>query len=68
MAYAVSASFILLMCVIYLPFLQPIFNTISLTLEHWAMLLPLTLLPSVAAEVAKFFLRRNVQQPAVATK
>jgi Ca2+-transporting ATPase len=65
MVYAVSASFVLLMCVIYLPFLQPIFDTVPLTLEHWLTLLPLTLLPSLAAEIAKFFLRRNMQPAAV---
>jgi hypothetical protein len=59
MAYAVAASFALLVAVIYLPFLQPVFSTVPLSLEHWLMLLPFTLLPSAAAEIAKFFLRRR---------
>ena len=59
MAYAVSASFVLLLGVIYLPFLQPIFNTVPLDLDHWLVILPFTLLPATAAETAKFFLRRS---------
>ncbi len=66
MAYAVSASFVLLLGVIYLPFLQPVFNTVPLTGQHWLMLLPFTLLPSTAAEMAKFFMRRQQQQAPVA--
>ena len=63
MVYAVGLSLVLLIGVIYLPFLQPVFNTIPLTLTHWAMLLPFTLLPSIAAEGAKFFLRRRQLVP-----
>jgi hypothetical protein len=35
------------------PFLQPIFNTITIDAGHWLMMLPLILLPSIAAEVMK---------------
>ncbi|NPV66769.1 MAG: cation-translocating P-type ATPase [Anaerolineae bacterium] len=61
MIYAVSASLALLLGVIYLPFLEPVFNTVALTGEHWLTLLPFTLLPSAAAEIAKFVMRRHGQ-------
>jgi len=66
MAYAVSISFVLLLGVIYLPFLQPVFSTVPLNGQHWLTLLPFTLLPSAAAEIAKFFMRRQQRAPAAA--
>jgi len=57
MQAAVLASIVLLLVVIYVPFLNPIFETVPLTLMEWAEIVPLMLLPSVAAEVTKFFLR-----------
>jgi len=53
MNWAVLASFVLILLVIYVPFLQGIFNTHSLTLLQWAEMAPLILLPSVAAELLK---------------
>ena len=66
MVYAVGISFILLLFVIYLPFLQPVFSTVPLTGQHWLTLLPFTLLPSLAAEIAKFVIRRRQVAAAVA--
>ncbi|GAB4574015.1 MAG: calcium-transporting P-type ATPase, PMR1-type [Anaerolineae bacterium] len=66
MTYAVGLSLLLLLGVLYLPFLQPIFNTVPLTPAHWLELLPFTLLPSLAAEAAKFVLRRHTQTWATA--
>jgi Ca2+-transporting ATPase len=57
MQYAVSASVILLLLVIYVPFLREVFDTVTLTLEHWLYLLPLIALPSVVAELTKAYLR-----------
>ncbi|MBN1963957.1 MAG: cation-translocating P-type ATPase, partial [Anaerolineae bacterium] len=59
MVYAVGLSFVLLLAVIYLPFLQPIFDTQPLDLQHWLLILPFILLPSIAAEIAKFMLKRR---------
>ncbi|MCJ7693958.1 MAG: cation-translocating P-type ATPase [Anaerolineaceae bacterium] len=53
MNWAVLASFVLILLVIYVPFLQGIFNTHSLTWLQWAEMAPLILLPSVAAELLK---------------
>jgi Ca2+-transporting ATPase len=58
MVYAVAASLILLLVVIYAPFLQPIFETVPLGLTHWEIVLPLLVVPSIAAEVTKWFISR----------
>ncbi|MGD2104941.1 MAG: cation-translocating P-type ATPase [Anaerolineae bacterium] len=57
MQYAVLVSIALLMAVIYVPFLQPIFNTVALGTREWALILPLLLLPSIAAEITKAVIR-----------
>jgi Ca2+-transporting ATPase len=57
MQYAILGSITLLLVVIYVPFLNDIFNTQPLTLQDWGAIIPLMLVPSIAAEVTKFFLR-----------
>ena len=59
MQYAVVASLIILLAIIYVPALDPIFDTWPLGWVHWAEILPLILLPSIAAEITKWFLRRQ---------
>lgn len=53
MIYAELSSLALLMAVIYIPFLQPVFNTTPLGWEQWKIVLPLLLAPSIAAELSK---------------
>ena len=55
---AVGVSFMLMMAVIYVPFLQPIFSTVSLGPAQWEYMIPLIMLPAIAEEVAKFTLRK----------
>jgi Ca2+-transporting ATPase len=62
MNYAVLGSLVMIMLVVYVPFLQPIFNTAALGLEQWLEILPLVLVPSVAAEVTKIFLRKMMRR------
>ncbi len=62
MIYATGISMLMLLAAIYIPFLQPVFNTAPLSVENWLLILPFILLPSLAAEVAKFFLRREAYQ------
>ena len=57
MNYGVAASMVLILAVIYIPFLNPIFNTIPLTLSSWAIIMPLLLVPAIAAEIFKAVLR-----------
>ncbi|MCC7360794.1 MAG: cation-translocating P-type ATPase [Anaerolineales bacterium] len=56
---AVALSITLLLLTVFVPFLQPIFNTHALTLREWEVVLGLALLPAVAEEVTKWFLRRQ---------
>ena len=57
MLWAVGSSFVLLLLVVYVPFLQPIFGTVALSLGDWLVMLPFFLAASVAAESTKAFLR-----------
>ena len=57
MQYAVGLSVGLYLLVVYVPFLRPVFNTISLTLAEWGVMLPLIFIPSVVAELTKWLLR-----------
>lgn len=58
MNYAVITSLALLLMVVYVPFLQPIFNTTPLDWDQWKYILPLIVLPSVVAESSKPLLSR----------
>ena len=58
MQYAVGLSIFLLLLVVNLPFLQPIFNTHFLTVREWSVVLGLAILPAIAEEITKFFLRK----------
>ena len=59
MQYAVGASIFLLFIVTAVPFLQPIFNTHFPSLQEWGTIIGLALIPAVAEEITKFFLRRS---------
>jgi len=58
MNWAVLGSMALILVVLYVPFFQPIFNTAPLGLEQWLEILPLVLIPSVAAELTKNVIRK----------
>jgi Ca2+-transporting ATPase len=66
MQYAVGLSIVLLLIVCSVPFLQPIFNTHFLSLREWGIVVGLALVPAVAEEITKFFLRRTEQNNAIA--
>ncbi len=53
MNYAVLSSVVLLLAVVYVPFLNTIFDTLPLGWAEWAKILPLLVLPSLAAEITK---------------
>ncbi len=54
MNLAVLFSLVLLMLVVYVPFLNPIFSTVPLTWTEWRFILPLLIIPSLAAELGKY--------------
>nr|MBC7244471.1 calcium-translocating P-type ATPase, SERCA-type [Chloroflexota bacterium] len=61
MVWATLSSFLLMLAVVYLPLLEPIFYTFELPLRDWLTILPLTLIPSIAAELAKWILSRQAR-------
>jgi P-type Ca2+ transporter type 2C len=58
MNMAVLFSGALIFAVIYIPFFNPIFNTVPLGWQQWEVLLPLLLVPSLAAEAVKLVNQR----------
>ncbi len=59
MQAAVGLSIALTIAVLYIPFFNRPFNTVPLTLEEWAIILPLIMIPAAVAEISKFFVRRS---------
>ena len=57
MQYAVLLSIVLLLSVVYVPFLRPIFNTMPLGMQEWTVVLPLIFVPAIAAEMTKAVVR-----------
>ena len=53
MQWAVASSLAIILAIIYVPFLDPIFETVELSLRDWALMLPLILLPGLVAEASK---------------
>jgi len=54
MNLAVLGSASLMLLIMYVPFLQNLFNTVPLGWEEWGMITPLFLIPSIAAEAVKY--------------
>jgi len=54
MNWAVLGSAALMLLVMYVPFLQKIFNTVSLGWAEWRLIIPLFLIPSIVAEAIKY--------------
>jgi Ca2+-transporting ATPase len=59
MVLATLSSFLLMLAVVYLPVFEPVFYTFELPLRTWLTILPLTLIPSIAAELSKWILSRQ---------
>ncbi|MBS1251814.1 MAG: Calcium-transporting ATPase [Anaerolineales bacterium] len=59
MIAATASSFVLLMLVLYVPFLQPVFNTTYLHADAWIVVTVLMLMPAIAAELAKLWMYRK---------
>ncbi len=57
MQYAVGLSIVLLLLVVNVPFLQPIFNTHFLSGREWLIVLGLAIIPAIAEEITKYYLR-----------
>jgi P-type Ca2+ transporter type 2C len=57
MQLAVGASILLLLLVINVPSLQPVFNTHFLSRSEWMTVITLALVPAIAEEMTKAYLR-----------
>jgi Ca2+-transporting ATPase len=60
MNYAILSSLALIMVVVYVPFLQTIFNTKAMGWIQWSEILPLLIVPSLAAEVTKLIFAKRL--------
>jgi Ca2+-transporting ATPase len=56
---AVLASLALVMVVVYVPLLQPFFDTVSLGPDDWLFMMPFFFASPVAMELVKLYLRRR---------
>jgi Ca2+-transporting ATPase len=69
MLWADGSSLLLVLLVVYVPFLQPFFDTIPLSLNDWVLMIPFILMASIAAELTKIYIRyraaRLAQAPVV---
>ncbi len=63
MNWAILSSVVLLLAVVYIPFLGPIFNTFPLGLAQWQYVFPLLFIPAIAAEITKMLTRRRNAAP-----
>jgi len=60
MVWAVGVSLLLVLMVIYVPFLQPFFDTVPLTVGDWLMMLPFFFASPLAMELLKVYFRSRV--------
>jgi P-type Ca2+ transporter type 2C len=54
MNYGVVSSLVMILIVVYVPFLNQIFGTLPLGVAQWLEILPLLIFPSLAAELTKY--------------
>jgi len=57
MVWAVGVSFLLVLLVVYVPFLQPFFDTVPLSAGDWLFMLPFFFASPVAMELLKVYFR-----------
>ena len=57
MVGAVALSFVLVLAVVYVPFLAPFFDAVPLSADDWLLMLPFFFASPVAMELLKFYFR-----------
>ena len=62
MNWGVLVSLVLLLAVVYTPFLGKIFNTVPLGWNQWQFVLPLLFIPALAAEITKWVISHRQQK------
>ncbi|WP_313756681.1 calcium-transporting P-type ATPase, PMR1-type [Tissierella sp.] len=58
LVYGTLFSFILLLGVLYIPFMQPIFYTFALGIKDWAAILEYAFIPLIIGEISKLFIKK----------
>ncbi|HET9578940.1 MAG TPA: HAD-IC family P-type ATPase [Usitatibacter sp.] len=66
MVWAVGASFLMVLLVIYVPFLRPFFDTVPLSPSDWLFMLPFVFASPIAMELLKAWFRRRESRAAQA--
>jgi Ca2+-transporting ATPase len=59
--WAVGVSFLLVLMVVYVPFLRPFFDTVPLTVSDWLFMLPFFFVSPAAMELLKVYFRLGRQ-------
>jgi len=59
MNWAVLASFLLVLAVVYVPFIRPFFDTVPLTLDDWIFMFPFFFASPIAMELLKLYFRKR---------
>lgn len=59
MNLAVISSLTLLLAVVYIPFLNPVFDTVPLSWTQWEVIFPLLIVPAIVAEFTKWVVARS---------
>jgi Ca2+-transporting ATPase len=57
MFWANGSSLLIVLISVYVPFLNPFFDTVPLSIGDWLFMLPFMFLASIAAEITKVYLR-----------
>jgi len=57
--WANGSSFLVVLISVYVPFLNPFFDTVPLSVSDWIFMLPFMVLASIAAEITKVYLRHK---------
>ena len=61
MVWAVGVSFLLVLMVVYVPFLRPFFDTVPLAFGDWLFMLPFFFASPVAMELLKVYFRKKAE-------
>jgi Ca2+-transporting ATPase len=67
MVIATASSFLVLLLVMYVPFLQEVFGTQPLSLDTWVRIAPLFFVAPITAELVKLVLRWRMRRRTAAT-
>jgi Ca2+-transporting ATPase len=59
MLWANGSSLLIVLISVYVPFLNPFFDTVPLSVGDWIFMLPFMILASIAAEITKVYLRHK---------